>query len=153
MAKAPDPRKLAAEKRAEVARNSRYVVTVDGESFTFRLGEVTAVDVRELRREAGMGVPEMVAQAEFQAGSIWDIDSAAALIWMARRQAGDLVPFSEVAESLRLDQVIEIRHEDTVEPVEAFPDPLAEAAAPDRPARAGRRVRGDAVAPRDDAEG
>lgn len=126
MATAPDPRRLAAERRAEAARNARFVLNVDGDKYVFRLGDVTATDVRELRNQAGMSVPEMAAQTQDLASSFWDIDSAAALIWMARRQMGELtVPFREVADGLRMDQVIEIRHEDTPEDVEDYPDPPA----------------------------
>lgn len=147
MASAPDPRKLASQQRAEVARWSRWVITIDdGAPMTFRLGEVTALDTLELRRQASMNVAQILVQAEMIAGTVWDIDATAALIWMARRQAGDTdLTFVDVAGSLRLDQVIEIRHEDAPEPAEVFPDPLAEAAAPARPARARRRVRNEAV--------
>lgn len=124
MANAPDPRKLAAEKRAEVARWQRWVITVnDQPPVVFRLGDLTASLVRELRQQTGMNIPEMLVQAEFQPGSMWDIDSTAALIWMGRRQAGDAVTFADVADDLRLDQVINICHEDDPEPVEAYPDP------------------------------
>lgn len=114
-----------AEKRAEVARWQRWIILIEGEKFVFRMGDLTASDVRELRKQSGMGIPEMVAQAELSPGtSMWDIDSSAALIWMARRQAGERdLKFDEVADTLRLDQVIEIRHEDTPEPAEEFPDP------------------------------
>lgn len=126
MASAPDPRRVAAETRAEVARWQRWVILVDGDKHVFRMGDVTASDVRELRQQSGMAIPQVVSQAEDLGSFFWDIDSSAALIWMARRQAGERdLRFSEVADTLRLDQVIEIRHEDTPEAAEDFPDPPA----------------------------
>lgn len=123
MANAPDPRKLAAEQRAEAARNARYRVDLDGTQYTFRLGEMSANDVRLLREQAGMSVPDLVRQLY----AVWDMDSGAALLWMARRQAGEKnLTFAEVADNLRLDQVLSVWHEDDPEPVEGgMQDPPA----------------------------
>lgn len=123
MANAPDPKRLAAEQRVEAARNARYRLEFDGAQYTFRLGEMSASDVRLLREQAGMSVPDLVRQMH----APWDMDSGAALLWMARRQAGEkALTFDEVADNLRLDQLLFVWHEDDPEPVEEGPqDPPA----------------------------
>lgn len=122
MAEAPDPRRLAAERRAELARNLRYRITVDGTEYVFRLGDVTARQVRALREEAGMQVPELVRQVVIEEAT-WDIDCTAGMIWLARLQAGETVPFAAVLDALRLDQVLVVAEDYDPEPSEDYPDP------------------------------
>lgn len=122
MAEAPDPRRLAAERRAELARNLRYRITVDGTEYVFRLGDVTARQVRALREEAGMQVPELVRQVVIEEAT-WDIDCTAGMIWLARLQAGETVPFAAVLDALRLDQVLVVAEDYDPEPAEDYPDP------------------------------
>lgn len=124
MAEAPDPRRLAAERRAEAARNLRYRITVDDAEYVFRLGDVTARHVRALRDEAGMRIPDLVRQV-VDPEATWDIDCTAGMIWLARLQAGDRVSFDYVLGELRLDQILTVADEDEPEPAEDFPDPPA----------------------------
>ena len=118
MATAPDPRKIAAQQRADDAKNMRYVVSVDDTDYVFRFGEMTARDVRDLRRE-GLTIVNLL-----QGLRVADFDYLAAVIWMARRQAGEPnLSLDRVESEIRLDQAISTKDENEPEPVEEFPDP------------------------------
>lgn len=112
----PAARRVA-EQRASAAKDARFVIAVDGREHTFRLGEMTASDVRALRDQAEMTVPDLV-RPTYDHNALWDLAAAAAMVWMARRQAGEKgLTFAEVADNLRLDQLLVVRHEDDIEPV------------------------------------
>lgn len=113
MATAPDPRRLAARQKAEAAQAMRWVVDLGDEQVTFRMADVTALDVGALRKVAGMSVSEAILLA-----SAGEIDGVAALIWLARRQAGEKPSWPQIAESLTLDHEIIITPEDQPEAAE-----------------------------------
>lgn len=120
MATAPDPRRVAAERQAEANRNFRIVLTHNGQGYTFRLGEVTALDVRALREAAGTNPVEAVNDA--MAG---DLTALASVIFLARRQEGGSPSWAEIAGTLTMGDTYVIDPVDTAEPAEQFPDPPA----------------------------
>lgn len=124
MASALNPRALAAQQRSEAFVNYRIVLTLDGQDFTFRLGDLNALEVRALRREAQMTVPEMTRGVEEQ-----ETDCVAALVWLSRRQAGERgLTFEQVASRVTAGQTVTVRHEDDPEPEGedgGYPDPPA----------------------------
>src|SRR5215207_525138 len=119
-ARAPDPRKLAAQKRKEVHATIRWVITVDDKEFVFRLPDVNALDSGDLRRDARTAPIQMVEDA-----LEGHVDAWAAVVWMARRQAGEVnLQWKDVAETITLNSVVYFRWEDEPEDDgEAFPDP------------------------------
>lgn len=119
MARAPDPRRLAAEKRKQAADELRWVVEFDGAEHTFRLSDMSAVDVGALRREAQLSLGDLVGLVEQGV-----FDAQVALLWMARRQAGEArLAFADVAADVTLGQVVYVREESGPEPEEGAPDP------------------------------
>lgn len=119
MATAPDPRKFAATERAENARNMRYIIAIDDDEYVFRFGDLSARDVRDLREQTGLFVRDVLDGLD----GVAQLDRMAAMVWLARRQAGDMVSFEDVESKLRLDQAISIREETSPEPAEENPDP------------------------------
>jgi hypothetical protein len=81
MATAPKPG-ARAQKEADEAVIS---VTVDGTAHHLRIGELTALDVGALRRATGWTTRHLVQLAIENR----DIDVAATLVWLARRQHGE----------------------------------------------------------------
>lgn len=79
------------------------VLTVDGERLVVRTGEVSAEDAAAMRRETGMSLQSVLRAATEDP----DVDVIAALVWLARRQAGTPQPFGDVARSIRYDTPIE----------------------------------------------
>lgn len=113
MATAPDPKRLAAKQKAETARAFRYVIDLGDEEVVFRMADVTALDVGALRKVSGLGPHEALILA-----MTGEIDGMAAMIWLARRQAGERPSWPQIAESLTLDHEIIMRPEDSPEPEE-----------------------------------
>ena len=123
MATAPNPRQLAAKRRAEAFSNFRVIITVDSTQHTFRMAEVTAIDVADLRRALGITPPQLAGDL----GVLPDADRAAAAVWLARRQAGERsLDYETVAASFTLGQAVSARHEDDPEEDDGgFVDPPA----------------------------
>lgn len=72
--------------------------SLDGKVYTLREEELTAKDIRELRNETRLGFAQHVMM--MRAGA-FDLDTIAALAWMARRQNGEPdLAFSEVEEGI-----------------------------------------------------
>lgn len=99
MATAPRP---GAGRRAD-AEDFTMTVKVDGIPYTFRPNEASAVMAGALRREVGMSMNGLLQAAH----SDPDIDVLAAIVWLARLQAGDKVGYVEVAEAITYDTDIE----------------------------------------------
>lgn len=121
MATAPDPRRLAEQARADSAKAVRWVIEVgDDKPYVFRMGSMTALDVQALRQGPGMTVGEALRLA--QRG---ELDGVVALLWLARRQAGETrLTWEYVADRVSLDQPVLLTVEDSAEPDgEAHPDP------------------------------
>ena len=93
MATAPRP---GAARRKE-AENASITVKVDDAAYTMRMAEISARDTGDLRRATGMSVAEVMVCAQESP----DLDVAAALIWLARRQNGEpKLPYDDVAGDL-----------------------------------------------------
>lgn len=68
-------------------------LSLDGEEWVVRLGDVTPVLARRFRREMGMSFTAVIAELNDDP----DIDSVGALIWLARLIQGDEVALDDVA--------------------------------------------------------
>lgn len=123
MAEAPDPVKFAAMQRAEMARNLRYVLTVNDVEYVFRLGELTAEEVG-LLRQADMTPRDLLVGID---GEVEELDRFAAVMWMARRHKGEVdlgvADYREMIRALRFDMVISAQAETDPEAEVEFPDP------------------------------
>jgi len=75
--------------------NVGYRMTIDGEVYEARLGEVTPEIARELRRHIGVGFMGLLEQMARDA----DIDLVSAAVWVARRIRGERVAFEDVSVS------------------------------------------------------
>jgi hypothetical protein len=126
MAKAPNPRRLAAKKRAEAAQNYRLALILDDNEWVFRLADVTATDVADLRRATGWRVLDLVRELSTQ-GTYPEPDAIAAAVWLARRQAGERdLPYESVAQGVTVGSEYEASFHSDVEAEEedgGFPDP------------------------------
>lgn len=86
------PRRADKQRIKETAPD--IVVKVDGTDYAVRADEISAVDASLLRRQTGMSVRAVMQAADDDP----DIDIVAALVWLARRQAGETgVRFEDVA--------------------------------------------------------
>lgn len=114
MATAPRP---GAARRAE-AENTTLTIKVDGQpTYTLRFNDLSAVDAAACRRETGLSLAGVM-----QAGmKDPDLDVIAAIAWLARRQAGDDVPFEEVAAEFTYDRDYE-QSDDEADAVPQDPD-------------------------------
>lgn len=80
-------------------------VNVDGTVYTVTQGEMTSQLVMHLRRETGYSFRGLLVAAAKDP----DIDVVAALVWLARRQSGELLlSFDEVAEDIGYDSDIDL---------------------------------------------
>lgn len=84
-------RKRAATSKEE-ALSQGYRLTIEGETYEAQLGDVTPAIARELRKNTGYGFLGMLRALSEDA----DVDLVSAAVWVARRIAGDAVPFAEV---------------------------------------------------------
>lgn len=82
-------------------RGIEITITFNDRPFIYRHNEMTAVDVRDCRRETGFTVNRLlglVGDADI------DIDSVAAILWLARRQQGERgLRYDAVASTVRPD--------------------------------------------------
>ena len=114
MAKAPNPRRVAAERKRDAIRKQRLVLHVDDAEYVLRATDVTPALAGEYRRQTGLTVLATV-------GALYadpDLDVVASAVWLARRLAGDSVTWDEVAEGMSWDQAIWMSHEDDADDVE-----------------------------------
>lgn len=73
------------------------VVIADGKRYALRPNEIPAVDSAACRRATGMSARGLLEASRTDP----DIDTMAALIWLARRQAGEpYLAFEDVAASI-----------------------------------------------------
>lgn len=80
-------------------------VTVDGTAYTVRAGELNSRDITNLRRETGFSFRGLMDAAAKDP----DIDIVAAIVWLARRKAGELLlSFEMVASEIGYDSEIEL---------------------------------------------
>lgn len=80
-------------------------IRLDGTTYTVTQGEMTGQLVMHLRRETGYSFRGLLVAAAKDP----DIDVIAALVWLARRQAGELLlSFEEVAEEIGYDVDVDL---------------------------------------------
>ena len=72
-------------------------ITVAGVAYTLTIGELTHEIELELYKASGLTVPEIVNASERGSGAPFMI---AALVFLARRQAGDRITYDEVAQAI-----------------------------------------------------
>lgn len=85
-----------AKQRDATDRGPTLTVVVDGKKYTWTAQDMTALDVRALREATGMSYNRLVQLAKKD----MDVDLLAAVVWMARRVAGERdLTYLEVAES------------------------------------------------------
>lgn len=80
------------EAKREDALDQGLRITLDGEVFDVRLGDITSTMARELRAKLGFGPMQLVGQLAVDP----DVDLLSAFVWLARRIAGELVRFEDV---------------------------------------------------------
>ena len=69
------------EKKREAALDMGLRVTMEGEVFEVRVGDVTSTMARELRARLGFGPMQLIKQTAIDP----DIDLLSAFVWLARR--------------------------------------------------------------------
>lgn len=101
MATAPVP---GAAARAAAA-NTSMRITIDGVAYVFRPGDVTGLMTGELRKQSGMSMQAVMKAATDDP----DLDVIAAIVWVARQQAGEAaVTYAEVAGGMSYLSAIEV---------------------------------------------
>jgi hypothetical protein len=90
----PAPRKVTrkTEENRESALDQGLRITLDGEVFEVRLGDITPAMARDLRGKVGFGPMQLVGQLAVDP----DVDLLSAFVWLARRIAGEMVRFEDV---------------------------------------------------------
>lgn len=87
------PKDRRAKKDAEDAALDEGVrITLDGETYELRVGDVSSSLTRELRAKAGMSFNRLLEYVTEDP----DSDVIAAFIWLARRIRGEKVEFDDV---------------------------------------------------------
>lgn len=102
MARAPDPRRIAAERRREVAQAQQVVICVNDEEHPIRPSELTPAIVGEMRRQTGYTFLRLMLELHQSP----DIDLAAIAVWLSRRSRGEVVTLAEVQRSISYDDVV-----------------------------------------------
>lgn len=80
------------EEKRDDALDQGVSLTIDGESYVVRVGDVTPQIARELRNESGMSFMRLIGTVS----SDPDIDVISAFVWLARRIRGEDVAFGDV---------------------------------------------------------
>ncbi len=83
-------------------------IEVDGQTYTIREADLTPHDVRALRKETGFSFVGLARELQ----SDPDIDLIAALVWLARRCAGEVVSYDTVLDEMGYDSEIDVSVED-----------------------------------------
>lgn len=81
------------DKKQDDALEQGIRITLDGEVYEVRLGDVTSNLARELRRGTGMALQQLLAEITTSP----DLDSIASFVWLARRIAGERVEIDDVS--------------------------------------------------------
>ena len=79
------------ESRAD-ANEQGLKISLDGEVYEVRLGDVTSNLTRELRRGTGISFNQLMREVTTDP----DVDSIAGFVWLARRIAGEKVEIEDV---------------------------------------------------------
>lgn len=113
MAKAPRP---------PAPKTPALIIKLGEQSWRLETNEVTPDDIRVLRKALGISFRELINQV----GTDIDLDIAAGLILMARRQTeGRWVTFEQASAGLTYDSVFEIDIDDDGTPAEVDDSPQA----------------------------
>lgn len=106
------------EKNRETALDMGLKVTMEGEEYEVRIGDVTSSLARELRQRLGFGPMQLIRQCAMDP----DIDLLSAFVWLARRIKGEMVSFEavEVTYAQLLDEGFDVSL-----PGDEEPDPEA----------------------------
>lgn len=87
----------ADRKAQDAALDEGIRITLDGQSYELRVGDITSSLTRELRAKSGMSFNKLMEYLVTDP----DSDVIAAAIWVARRTAGEDVAFEDVEVSYR----------------------------------------------------
>ncbi len=80
------------EVNRESALDQGLRISMDGEDFEVRVGDITPTMARELRAKIGFGPMQLIRECSIDP----DVDLLSAFVWLARRIAGELVRFEDV---------------------------------------------------------
>lgn len=99
----------ASKQKVDDALDMGAAFTIDGTEYKITTGDLSALDVRELRKQVGMSFPHLLSILFSDDDS--DIDAIAAILWLARRVNGDEpdLTFDEVAAETGYDVITKIR--------------------------------------------
>lgn len=87
-------------------RGLEITVTFEEQQHVYRHNELTAIDVRDCRKETGFTPNRLIG---LLGDTDPDIDSLAALLWLARRQNGERgLRYDAVASQIRQSSVITV---------------------------------------------
>lgn len=89
-------RTRTSEQKRDEQLDTGLALTIDGEKYQARLGDVTPAIARRLRRETGMSFMRLIN--EF--GEDPDVDLLCAFVWVARLIRGDDVELEDVEGSI-----------------------------------------------------
>jgi hypothetical protein len=89
---------LEEDKRKSDATDVGIKVTYEGTAYEIHFGELSGLDVRELRRQTGYTTFALL-QTVFDGDT--DLDIFAAIVWLARRLAGEPVTYEVVAGGMK----------------------------------------------------
>jgi hypothetical protein len=102
----PTPRRRASNKAVD---SPGMQIEWDGKTYVVRETDLTPRDVAALRRETGFA-GWVGLSTEAQRG--FDLDVLAALVWLARRVAGDVVSYESVLDAMSYTADVNITVED-----------------------------------------
>lgn len=89
--------------------SAALIIRVDDVEYAVRPDEITAMDASTIRRAVGMSFRALMEAAQADP----DIDVIAALVWMARRQAGEPnLDYATVAAEIRYDSAFDLDERD-----------------------------------------
>lgn len=96
----------SSEKNRAAALEQGVRISIDGETYEIRMGDVTPALARELRRNVGKSFNALMDEM----GRDPDIDSISEFVWLARRMGGEAVDLDDVEITYRsmLDDGFEI---------------------------------------------
>lgn len=106
------------ETNRESALDQGLRITMEGDVFEVRVGDITPSLARELRQHIGCGPMQLIRQCAVDP----DVDLISAFAWLARRIAGELVRFEDV--EVTYAQLLADGF-DVATPGDAEPDPEA----------------------------
>ena len=99
----------ASKQKTDEALDFGVRITLEGEVYEIRAGDLNALDSLALKQQVGMTFPQLVV--ETSAGNP-DLVEFAAIIWLARRLNGERdLPFTDVAADINYRKILEAQVE------------------------------------------